>query len=354
MDTPASGLEVDLHRLELRYAQARLPESRALEQLCRSIERCGQLIPCVVVAQGEQLVLLDGYRRVAALRRLGRDTARVELWPVDLAQGLLALLGRTHGRAFAALEEALLLRELVQGHGLSQHEVARRCGRDVSWVSRRLQLLHALPETLLGSVCAGTVSTWAALRVLAPLARANAEHAQQLLAHLQCAPLSTRELVQWFCHYQGARRDTRERLVQHPRLFVQAALTGDPFAGLRQGPEARFATDCQRLLERISRLRRALPAVAARGLHTELARALEPLRRALAELHTDLCRSLDDDPHPDSHQRAHPPGPGPQPARDQPPAGALAQQRAAHPALARARPQECLPAAAGGGTAQAL
>lgn len=354
MDTPATGLEVDLHRLELRYAQARLPEPRALEQLGRSIERCGQLIACVVVAQGEQLVLLDGYRRVAALRRLGRDSARVELWPLDLAQGLLALLGRTHGRAFAAIEEALLLRELVQGHGLSQHEVARRCGRDVSWVSRRLQLLQALPETLLNSVCAGTLSTWAAVRVLAPLARANPEHAQRLLGTLQCAPLSTRELTQWFSHYQGARRDTRERLVEHPHLFVQAALTSDPFAGLRQGPEARFAADCQRLLELISRLRRALPGVAGRVLRTELARAFEPLRRALAELHSDLCRSLDDDPHPDSHQRAHPPGPGPQPAPDQPPAETLAQQYPAHLALARARPEECLPVAAGRATSSAV
>jgi hypothetical protein len=43
-----------------------------------------------------------------------------------------ALLGRlARPRRFAIIEEALLLRELVEGLGLSQHDVAQRCGRDV-------------------------------------------------------------------------------------------------------------------------------------------------------------------------------------------------------------------------------
>jgi hypothetical protein len=43
---------------------------------------------------GERLVLIDGHRRVAALRRLGRDTARVECWRCGLAEGLLGVLAR--------------------------------------------------------------------------------------------------------------------------------------------------------------------------------------------------------------------------------------------------------------------
>ena len=90
MDTPC--LDLDLHRLELRFAGARLVEPRAVEGIARSIERGGQIVPCIAVADppvdpregGGRLVLIDGYRRVAALRRLGRDTARVECWPCDL------------------------------------------------------------------------------------------------------------------------------------------------------------------------------------------------------------------------------------------------------------------------------
>ena len=60
--------ELDLHRLDLRYADLRLADPRALERLRQSLERYGQREPCLAVALAgsPQLVLLDGYRRVAA------------------------------------------------------------------------------------------------------------------------------------------------------------------------------------------------------------------------------------------------------------------------------------------------
>ncbi|MCK7581658.1 MAG: hypothetical protein MZV65_42595 [Chromatiales bacterium] len=103
----------------------------------------------------ERLILVDGYRRILALRRLGRDTACVQSWACDLAQALLRLLAQASARPFAALEEALLLRELVHGQGLSEREVARRSGRDVSWVSRRLELVCGLSEPVLAAVRKG-------------------------------------------------------------------------------------------------------------------------------------------------------------------------------------------------------
>ena len=264
-------LDLDLHRLELRFASSRLVEPRAVARIAHSIERCGQIVPCVVVAVsggpgaggGERLVLIDGYRRVAALRRLGRDTASVEQWACDLTDALLGLLARTQNRPFASIEEALLIRELMQGLGLSQHDLARRCGRDVSWVSRRLQLLSGLPDAALTAVRDGTLSSWSASRVVVPLARANAEHADRLLTALADAPLSTRELHGWFEHYQKASRGTREHMVSHPRLFLDALReTGEQRAGdrLRDGPEGECAADL-RCIEAVL----AAPPQACRG-----------------------------------------------------------------------------------------
>ena len=110
-------LDLDLHRLELRFAASRVVEPGAVERLARSIAQCGQIVPCIAVVQanGAPLVLVDGYRRIAALRRLGRDTARVEQWQCDLAEALVRVLAGAEGRPFAAIEEALLIRELVQG-----------------------------------------------------------------------------------------------------------------------------------------------------------------------------------------------------------------------------------------------
>jgi hypothetical protein len=49
VDTP--WLDLDLHRLELRFAGARLVEPRAVERIARSIEQGGQIVPCVAVAE---------------------------------------------------------------------------------------------------------------------------------------------------------------------------------------------------------------------------------------------------------------------------------------------------------------
>lgn len=264
MDAAAEG-DVDLHRLELRYRHARLIEPRAVAQLARSIQSCGQRIACWAVEDADHLVLVDGYRRVAALRQLGRDTALVERLAGDVTQGLLRVLSYAQARPFAALEEALLLRELVDGLHLSRHEVARRTGRDVSWVQRRLQLLSGLPDIFVEAVRAGRVSTWAAVRIFAPLARANSAHAERLLASLGDEGLSTRELGQWFAQYQRTSGAGRERLVEHPRLFVQAAQAAQEdraAAQLRDGPDGACLADLRILVAVLTRLRRYLAQLA--------------------------------------------------------------------------------------------
>ena len=326
--TTTAEREVDLHRLDLRFAQARLLEPRAVEHLARSIERCGQITPCIAVRENgsASLVLVDGYRRIAALRRLGRDTAHIEAWSCDLTQALLALLARNQGRAFAAIEEALMLRELVHGRGLSQQEVARRSGRDLSWVSRRLQLVCAMPDTLLAAVRVGTLSTWVATRVMAPLARANPEHAQRLLGALDCERLSTRELHGWFAHYQSSTQPIRERLVASPRLFIDALRAKDELradARLRRGPEGQCEDDLRQLLVLLARLRRSLKQCAPEGVPETMVLTLRRVRTATDALQSELRSYLDHDPDRDPQQRTNPQGAGPQPARDHASAQAL-------------------------------
>ena len=330
MDRP--WLDLDLHRLELRFAGARLVEPRAVERIARSIEQGGQAVPCIVVADPpvtagdkEPLVLIDGYRRVAALRRLGRDTARVECWACDVGEALLGVLARAQGRSFAAIEEALQVREITQGLGLSQHEVARRCGRDVSWVSRRLQLISALPDAAVAAVREGRLSSWAAARVMAPLARANSEHADRLLRALAGAPLSTRELRCWFKHYEGASRVTRERLVDQPQLFVRAQqeiAAQHTSARLRDGPEGECESDLRHLNVIIARLRKRMATL--RPLPAAVVNAVPRLQTSFDALCNDIKRYAEHDPDGDTQQRAGSQGARPDLARDQPPAQAVA------------------------------
>jgi ParB-like chromosome segregation protein Spo0J len=321
--------EVDLHRLDLRFVESRLLEPRAIEALARSIEQSGQLIACIAVADADsqRLILVDGYRRVLALRRLGRDTARVESWTCDLAQALLTVLAQAGRRPFAALEEALLVQELVRGQCLSEREVARRSGRDVSWVSRRLELVCGLSDSVLAAVRQGALSTWAATRVLAPLARANSAQATQVLAALAATPLSTRELHTWFRYYLNASSAARERMVAQPRLFIQSLHAEEEQRAdtrLAQGPEGQSIADVRQLLALIKRLRQRLPSLRREVLPDSLLGVLIPLRTAVDALQSELARTLDHDSHPDPRCGPNPASPRQEPARNQPCAGAVA------------------------------
>ncbi|MCP3866734.1 MAG: hypothetical protein GY703_01270, partial [Gammaproteobacteria bacterium] len=121
------------------------------------------------------------------------------------------------------------------------------------------------------AICRGELSTWAASRVLVPLARANNDQAQTLLTALQRDPLSTRELHTWYQHYQKANHRKRERMLAQPRLFCQAlqAQTQDQAASeLRAGPEGVWLAELKRLTSRLRGLHKQLPLVFTGVLET--------------------------------------------------------------------------------------
>ena len=327
--------EVELRRLELRFAATRVDDERAVHRLVQSIDECGQLIACIAVDEprpedkvvAASMVLIDGYRRVAALRKLGRDTVLVECWSDTVSDALAQVLARSRSRAFTAIEEALLLRDLMDGQRLSQREAACQCGRDVSWVQRRLQLLGEVPEAVLEAVRRAQVSTWAAVRVFVPLARANTDHAQRLLASLGCAQqaLSTRELTTWFARYRCAQSSQRERMVEHPRLFIDSVNECErerAATKLKGGPEQQAVGELGHLQAQLERVRKALGALQCPA-GMPLARACRRVRAALPEVDVELKR-LGHEVDRDQQQRAGTTGSGPFASRDQPAAAPVA------------------------------
>ncbi len=254
-------LRVDLHLLLPRFAPLRLRDPERLARLTRSLREHGQLLPVVVVAESldpPRWVLIDGYRRLEALREIGQDLIWVDAWDRSVDEALLLCLARGPERGWEAIEEAALLHELSSRYSL--RELAQRIGRDVSWVSRRLNLFKALPEELLEAVRTGKLSVWAATRILAPLARANSAHARTLLGELEKTPLSTRELEQLFAHYQRTPTTQRERLVANPGLFVQALDRRRQAAEdqrLAEGPDGAWCKDLvvtEKILKRLTAL----------------------------------------------------------------------------------------------------
>lgn len=258
---------LEISQLDLRYAHTRIRRPEALLPLMRSLEKWGQRRPVSVVrSDPSSHVLVDGYLRVEALRRCGKDTVLAEVWLCGEMEALLQVLMREQERRWEALEEASLIRELHDRHALSQDRIASLLGKHKSWVSRRLSLLSALPEEILDAVRSGDLSPWAAGRVLAPLARANPEHAKALSQ----SHLSTREMEELFRHYQKANRKERERMVLDPVLFLKALRAREEegrIHSLKDGPEGRWLRDMKVAGHILVRLAKALPSVIYPGQH---------------------------------------------------------------------------------------
>jgi ParB family chromosome partitioning protein len=333
------GEPIDRHRIDTPFAATRVQHDEALRRLIASLEASGQQVPVIVVAVGERLVLVDGYRRWEALGRLGRDTVHCVVWHCGLAEALGQVVARHQARPFEPIEQAWLL-AAMQAEGMSQRALAACVGKDPSWVNRRLALLSALSEPLQEAVREGVVSTWAANRVFVPLARANGADAERLLGQIRTEPLSTRELATWLAHYRQGNRTVRERLLAHPRLFIQslAAESGgeDPPAD----PEGQWLEELERLRRQLGRLRRRLaellepspaPATwqALRAAVAKTTAALERLRQPLQEGH-DAHRAPTTD-----HPRAAPKGDGDPPDQPHPeplpPHGAQGAERGGQP-----------------------
>ena len=222
------GVEVDLHQLELRHRDLRIHDGEQRRRMIGSVAEIGQQVPVVVIRDADRLVLIDGYLRVEALRRLHRDTAIATTWPVSEVDALVHHRHLSVAR-WVALEDAWLLGRL-RDHGLTMDQLAHRLCRSKSWVSRRLGLLDALDGSAQDRVRAGTVPAQAAMKYLVPLARANKRQCEQLIAGLGDTQVSVRELGALYTAWRRADRAGRQRIVTEPLLVLRAlsSMTAEP------------------------------------------------------------------------------------------------------------------------------
>lgn len=217
-------MDLELGRLDLRYQELRTRSADREKRLLASLASVGQQSPIVVVRDGERDVLVDGYKRVRALRRLGHDLARATTWDLGELDALLLERVLRASDSSSAIEEGWFLHELVTRFGLSREELARRFDRTTSWVSRRLALVTELPSAVQGHVRAGAIGPHAAMRYLVPLARANESDCEKLSAAIAPTHPSSRQLGELYATYVSGNEQTRALVVTSPALVLRARL----------------------------------------------------------------------------------------------------------------------------------
>jgi ParB family transcriptional regulator, chromosome partitioning protein len=85
-------MQLEFHQLERRWERLRVDSPQRRRRLLASLADGGQQVPIVVVVlegQTDRYVVIDGYKRIAALEQLGRDTVEAVVWPMSEAAAVL-------------------------------------------------------------------------------------------------------------------------------------------------------------------------------------------------------------------------------------------------------------------------
>ncbi len=257
MSAPIHTQLVEIVHVDPAFAHTRIRDDRRLAGLTLSFRTRGQLVPVFVVpADHPRFTLIDGYLRLEAARCCGWDTVSAHVWDGNESEAILHVLAASGDRRqWDLFEQAAMFRELQTRHHLSQAQLAHRLGKHQSWVSRRLALLDSLSPSVQEAVRLGQISSWAACRVIVPMARANSAHAEELIRSIAGRNLSTRNLAVLFTHYKKAGQKVRERMVTEPLLFLASfETTKEKSSTDKDCPEQRWHADIRMVGHILDRL----------------------------------------------------------------------------------------------------
>jgi ParB family chromosome partitioning protein len=218
-------MELEFHQLDLRYEDLRVRRPARERRLLSSLAERGQQVSVIVVALAEEanrFIVIDGYKRIRALKRLGQDTVLATVWDMSEAEALILDRSLRTAEGETALEQGWLLMELHRSFNLSLHDLALRLDRSVSWVSRRLALVRELPDTVQQKVRAGMIGAHAAMKYLVPMARAKRCDCERLAGEIARSQLSTREVAMLYAAWRKGPASVRERVIADPKLFLRA------------------------------------------------------------------------------------------------------------------------------------
>lgn len=140
---------ISTDQIDLRLLVLRTPTTSAVERMAASIKKRGQLTPIIIADDGNFPMLVDGFKRHEAAQGLGLDSLKATCLTADppQAKAMMYLMNRPGG--FSMIQEAMLVRELIETDGLAQIETARLLDHHKSWVSRRLLMIRNLrPEII--------------------------------------------------------------------------------------------------------------------------------------------------------------------------------------------------------------
>lgn len=217
-------MDIEFHQLDLRYESLRVHRPDRERRLLASLAEHGQQVPVVIVAiagEPNRFVVIDGYKRIRALRRLGRDTVTATVWDMPETEALILDRSLRTAEGETALEQGWLLSELHSSLEMNLEDLARRFDRSKSWVSRRLALVCELPRSVQQYVRLGKIGAHAAMKYLVPIARTNKLSCERLADEIARNQFSTSEVGLIYDAWRKGPLYVQNSILDSPKLFLR-------------------------------------------------------------------------------------------------------------------------------------
>ena len=296
-------MQLEFHQLDRRWEHLRVHHPGRQRRLLASLAESGQQTPIVVVAvagQPDRYVVIDGHKRITALQQLGRDKVEAVVWPMSEAEAVVLDRSLRLSEHETPLEVGWLLAELEQRFGYGLDELARRFDRSVSWVSRRLALVEALPEAIQRQVREGKIAAQVAMKFLVPAVRISLEACQRMAAIFAQYHCDVREAGQLYAAWRKASPAIRQRILDAPDLFFKTQRQAQEKAPAGTGAE--LLRDLEMVAAIVNRAHRRLTGAAAAELDAQQGKAA---RYQIERIQKQLSR-IDDAISPEKDQHVEP------------------------------------------------
>ena len=209
-----------LSDFDLRFDRYRLIQPKADLLMARSLAKYSQLAPVIYCQLEGSLVLVDGFKRLRAVRTLkGITSLQARLLEVDEQAAKAAIFNLNLVTSKPnELEESWIIYALVHDDGLPQVEVAQMLGRHKSWVNRRLALIERLTDEAREALRLGLLTPTQAHH-LTQLQRCNQNAAMQSATE---HALTSRELSETVKLLQSAStKEQTQFVLEKPREAIR-------------------------------------------------------------------------------------------------------------------------------------
>ena len=141
-----------LNQVSLTLERLHRPNSKCIEKMEQSLKSQCQISPIAVYQSNNEYLLIDGFKRYRAAKSLGwKSLSAVDIQTNEYqAKAMVYLINQSSN--FSMIQEAVLIKELVDQDGLTQKEAGILFGRHKSWISRRLDMIRHLQSEVVESL----------------------------------------------------------------------------------------------------------------------------------------------------------------------------------------------------------